>query len=161
VDSPTVLQQIHTYIHAPMACRVLLRPADCNALDHPLCERPVTTHSCVREPLRAAVDNLYMHLAVPQVTGTTYSTEGTVFEATGQNILRQPSTQPCLWAAAMTRYSCVDLGRHGSSTHSLKSRCSWGRSSWAQRRLDSALPGSWLHHLWGVEDDRGLRGVVD
>jgi hypothetical protein len=48
-------------------------------------------------------------LAEFEVTGTTYSTEGGIFEAAARNLLRQPATQPCLWAAAMARWVwCVD-----------------------------------------------------
>jgi magnesium-transporting ATPase (P-type) len=40
-----------------------------------------------------------------EVTGTTYSTDGSILDMSARNLLRQPATQPCLWAAAMTR--CV------------------------------------------------------
>lgn len=38
-----------------------------------------------------------------EVSGTTYSTEGTIVDTSARNVLRQPATQPCLWAAAMAR----------------------------------------------------------
>lgn len=38
-----------------------------------------------------------------EVTGTTYSTDGQILDMSARNLLRQPATQPCLWAAAMAR----------------------------------------------------------
>jgi hypothetical protein len=51
----------------------------------------------------ACVKSEHGGIAEFEVTGTTYSTEGSICDMSAQNVLRQPATQPCLWAAAMTR----------------------------------------------------------
>lgn len=46
-----------------------------------------------------------------EVTGTTYSTDGSILDMSARNLLRQPATQPCLWAAAMARCAESRAGR--------------------------------------------------